>query len=64
MLRIIHSRSVENAILTLLNSEDFDLLILGTTTKKEGIVAKQGMIVEKLLKEVDCPVLIYAQSVI
>ena len=61
MLRIIHSRSVENAILTLLKNEDFDLLILGTSIKKEGILTKQGITVEKLLKEVDCPVLIYAR---
>ena len=55
-LRIINSRSVDGAIIELLEKEDFDLLVLGNTVRSSGITKGPGAIVDKILKSSPAPV--------
>ena len=55
-LRLVNSRSVDMAILELIEKEHYDLLVLGTVMTSGGATKGYGAIVEKILKGAACPV--------
>ncbi len=62
-LRIVHSRTVEAAILELIEKEKYDLLVMGTVISSSGGSKGYGSVVEKILKESNCPIWISCSSV-
>ena len=55
-LRIVNARTVDSAILELIEKEHFDLLVLGAKISGSGATKGAGPIVEKILKSSICPV--------
>jgi len=52
-LRVVNARSVDSAILELIEKEQFDLLVLGTMV---SVTKGYGTVVEKIIKSATCPV--------
>ncbi len=61
-LRIVHARTVESAILELIEDESYDLLVMGAVISGGGSKG-YGSVVEKVLKESHCPIWISCTSV-
>jgi nucleotide-binding universal stress UspA family protein len=55
-LRVVNARTVDGAILELIEKEHFDLLVLGTMITGSGATKGYGAVVEKILKSSRCPV--------
>jgi len=55
-LKVINSRAVDVAITDLIEKEEYDLLVMGTTMTKSGTAKGYGAVVEKILKNAACPV--------
>ena len=55
-LRMIIARSIDSAILNLVDYEKFDLIVMGTQISKGGTSKGYGGVVEKVLKKAPCPV--------
>ncbi len=55
-LQMIAARSVDGAILDLIENEKFDLVVMGTQISKGGTSKGYGGVVEKILKKAPCPV--------
>ena len=55
-LRVIHARSVEKAILDLIEKEEFDLLVMGTINSPNGVSRGYGALAERVIKGSTCPV--------
>lgn len=55
-LKVINARSVDRAILDLIEKEQFDLVVMGTALSRGGASRGYGSILEKILKEAGCPV--------
>ncbi|MCB1107031.1 MAG: universal stress protein [Chlamydiia bacterium] len=55
-LRVIHARTVDAAILELIEKEGFDLLVIGTVLSSSGVSKGYGAVVERVLKGSKCPV--------
>ncbi len=57
-LEIIRARAVDRAIIDLIKKEQYDLLVMGTSLTKGGGSKGYGSLVEKILKNAVCPVLL------
>jgi len=55
-LRVIHARTVDTAILELIENEEYDLLVMGTVLSASGVSKGYGAVVERILKGSTCPV--------
>ena len=55
-LKVINARSVDVAIIDLVEKEQYDLLVMGTTMSKGGTAKGFGGVVERILKNATCPV--------
>ena len=55
-LRVIHARTVDTAILELIENEEYDLLVMGTVLSATGVSKGYGAVVERILKGSTCPV--------
>ncbi len=61
-LRVVNARSVDAAILELIEKEEFDLLVLGTKISGGAGTKGYGSVVERILKSTTCPVWICCTS--
>ncbi|WP_267239223.1 universal stress protein [Candidatus Neptunochlamydia vexilliferae] len=61
-LRTIQARTVDAAILDLIEKESFDLLVIGTVLSPSGASRGYGTIVERVLKNSQCPAWICCSS--
>jgi len=61
-LRIVNARTVDTAILELIEKEHFDLLVLGAKMTGSGATKGAGPVVEKILKSAPCPVWICSSA--
>ncbi len=61
-LRVVQARTVDAAILELIEKESFDLLVVGTVLSPAGGKGGYGSIVERVLKSSRCPVWICCSS--
>ena len=61
-LRIVNARTVDSAILELIEKEHFDLLVLGAKMTGSGTTKGAGPVVEKILKSAPCPVWICSSA--
>ena len=55
-LRVVHARTVDTAILELIEKEEYDLLVMGTVLSAAGASKGYGAVVERVLKGSACPV--------
>ncbi|WP_316357789.1 universal stress protein [Candidatus Neptunichlamydia sp. REUL1] len=55
-LRVVHARTVDTAILELIEKEEYDLLVMGTVLSIAGASKGYGAVVERVLKSSTCPV--------
>jgi len=55
-LRVVHARTVDTAILELIEKEEYDLLVMGTVISAAGASKGYGAVVERVLKSSTCPV--------
>ena len=57
-LRVVNARTVDSAILRLVEKENFDLLVLGTVMASSRVTKGKGYgaVVERILKSISCPV--------
>jgi APA family basic amino acid/polyamine antiporter len=55
-LRVVHARTVDTAILELIEKEEYDLLVMGTVLSAAGASKGYGAVVERVLKSSTCPV--------
>ncbi|MCB1110354.1 MAG: universal stress protein [Chlamydiia bacterium] len=55
-LRVVHARTVDAAILELIEKEEFDLLVMGTVVTAAGVSKGYGAVVERVLRGSTCPV--------
>ena len=55
-LRVVQARTVDAAILELIEKEGFDLLVMGTTLASGGASKGFGVVLDKVLKSSKCPV--------
>ena len=55
-LRVIHARTIDTAILELIENQEYDLLVIGTVLSAAGVSKGYGAIVERILKGSTCPV--------
>lgn len=55
-LRVVHARTVDTAILELIEKEEYDLLVMGTVLSAAGASKGYGAVVERVLKGSTCPV--------
>jgi len=55
-LRVVHARTVDTAILELIEKEEYDLLVMGTVLSAAGASKGYGAVVERVLKGSICPV--------
>jgi APA family basic amino acid/polyamine antiporter len=55
-LRVVHARTVDAAILELIEKEGYDLLVMGTVVTATGVSKGYGAVVERILKGSTCPV--------
>ena len=63
-LRIVHARTVDSAILELIDKEHFDLLVLGAKMSGNVAIKGVGSIVSKILKTSNCPVWICCNTLL
>lgn len=61
-LRIVNARTVDSAILELIEKERFDLLVLGAKMIGSGTTKRAGPVVEKILKLAPCSVWICSSA--
>lgn len=55
-LRVVHARTIDTAILELIEKEECDLLVMGTVLSASGAAKGYGAVVERVLKGSTCPV--------
>lgn len=61
-LRVVHARTVDAAILELIEKDQYDLLVMGTVISSSGAAKGYGAVVERVLKGSKCPVWICCSS--
>lgn len=61
-LRVVHARTVDAAILELIEKDQYDLLVMGTVISSSGASKGYGAVVERVLKGSKCPVWICCSS--
>lgn len=57
-LRVIKSRSISQAILELIEQEEYDLLVLGAVITPSGSTKGFGAVTDDILRDSTCPVLV------
>ena len=62
-LKVVHARTVDAAIVELIENEAYDLLVMGAFLPAGGGVMGYGSVIEKVLKESRCPIWISCTSV-
>jgi len=55
-LKVVHARTVDVAILELIEKENFDLLVMGAVVSPSGTSKGYGAVAERVLKSSTCPV--------